>query len=108
MTPAFAHPGRALWTEWFEPLGLTVGQAARALGVTRVTLSRLINGRQGISAEMSIRLGKAFNLAPAYWLEKQMTYDLASLDARALKINRLVSAATTAATLAASTEGTIR
>jgi addiction module HigA family antidote len=59
-----------------EPLGLTVTEAARGLGVSRKTLSALLNGRFGISSEMAIRLSKAFGGSPESWLIQQSQYDL--------------------------------
>ncbi len=54
------HPGRALKYDCIEPLGLTVTEAARILGVARPTLSNIIHGKAGLSPEMAIRLEKAF------------------------------------------------
>lgn len=73
------HPGRVVRQECIEPLGLTVTAAAEGLGVTRKTLSELINGRSGISPEMAIRLSKAFGGSPEMWLGIQMDHDLARL-----------------------------
>lgn len=71
------HPGRSIRDACLEPLGLTVTGGARVLGVTRATLSNLINGRAGISPEMAIRLAKAFGGSPETWLKLQMQHDLA-------------------------------
>lgn len=70
------HPGEVLKSLCLEPLGLTVTQAAEALGVTRKTLSMVINGRAGISPDMAIRLSMAFDTTPESWLNQQMQYDL--------------------------------
>ena len=59
-----------------KPLGLSVTDAAKALGVSRKTLSCIINGRAGISAEMAVRLSLAFNTTSESWLNQQMNYDL--------------------------------
>jgi addiction module HigA family antidote len=59
-----------------EPLGLSVTEAARGLGVTRQALSELVNERTGVSVEMAIRLSKAFGSSPEAWLGMQMAYDL--------------------------------
>lgn len=68
-----AHPGELVK----ERLGrLSVSAAAEHLGVSRVTLSRLINGKAGVSAEMALRLGEAFGTEPELWLKLQMNYDL--------------------------------
>jgi antitoxin HigA-1 len=70
------HPGEVLRELCLEPLGLTVTEAAQALGVSRKTLSALLNGRSGISPEMAIRLSKAFDTSAESWLNQQMQYDL--------------------------------
>ena len=70
------HRGEILKSLCLEPLGLSVTQAAEALGVSRKTLSMVINGRAGISPEMAIRLSMAFDTTPESWLNQQMQYDL--------------------------------
>ncbi len=70
------HPGRIVRQECIEALGLTVTAAAKGLGVTRKTLSELVNGNSGISPEMAIRLSKAFGSSPEVWLGLQLDYDL--------------------------------
>jgi antitoxin HigA-1 len=67
-------------------LGLSITKAAETLGVTRLTLSNLVNGRNGISPEMSIRLAKAFGGSPEVWLGMQMDYDLAQALKKAASI----------------------
>ena len=52
------HPGGFVFRQCIEPLGLTITDAAAALGVTRTTLSELVNGKRGISPEMAVRLSK--------------------------------------------------
>ena len=85
------HPGRVVRQECLEPLGLTVTQAARLLGVTRQALNNLVNGRAGISPEMSIRLSKAFGSSPEVWLGMQLEYDLAEAEKNAdqIKVERV-------------------
>ena len=70
------HPGEVLKGLYLEPLNLTVTEAAQGLQVTRKTLSMLINGRAGISAEMALKLAKAFQTTPESWLEMQQQYSL--------------------------------
>ena len=70
------HPGEILKVLCIEPLGLTVTDTAAALGVSRKTLSAILNGRAGISPEMAIRLAKAFDTTPESWLNQQQQYDL--------------------------------
>lgn len=68
-----APPGDVL-KEYLD--GMTVTEAARKLGVSRVALSRVLNAKAAISAEMAIRLGQALNTAPIFWLNMQSEYDL--------------------------------
>ena len=77
------HPGEIIRDLYIEPLGLTITQAAAGLGVSRKTLSLLLNGHAGISPEMAIRLSKAFGRTPEGWLQLQMQYDLAQINRRA-------------------------
>jgi addiction module HigA family antidote len=70
------HPGQILRTIYLKPLGISQSEAADNLGVTRKTLSMLLNGHQGISAEMALRLGKAFNTTPELWMNMQRDFDL--------------------------------
>ena len=71
-----AHPGEVLKEMYVDPLGLTVTKVAESLGITRKTLSELINGRSGISISMALRLSKAFGTTPELWLNMQQNYDL--------------------------------
>jgi addiction module HigA family antidote len=85
------HPGEILREFCLEPLDISVTAAAEALGVARKTLSAILNGHSGISPEMAIRLGKAFDTSPESWLNQQMQYDLwvAEQHAPKLHIKRL-------------------
>ena len=74
-----AHPGVVVRELCVDPLDLTVTKAAEVLGVTRKTLSALLNGRAGISPEMALRLSKAFGGTVESWLRQQMQYDLAQV-----------------------------
>ena len=76
------HPGEIIRDLYIEPLELTVTQAAAGLGVSRKTLSLLLNGHAGISPEMAVRLSKAFGRTPEGWLQLQMQYDLAQVNQR--------------------------
>ena len=71
------HPGHSIKDACLEPLGLSVTEGAKVLGVARHTLSRLINGQAGISPEMAIRLEKAGWSNADHWLRVQAAYDLA-------------------------------
>ncbi|HEV2989573.1 MAG TPA: HigA family addiction module antitoxin [Candidatus Angelobacter sp.] len=83
------HPGVVVLQECIEPLGLTITQAAEALGVTRNTLSELVNGKRGISPEMAVRLSKVFGGSDEGWLVQQAQYDLAQVRRDQLKLKRL-------------------
>ncbi len=88
------HPGEILKELCLEPLGLSVTEAAEALGVSRKTLSSILNGRAGISPEMAIRLSKAFGTTPESWLNQQSQFDLwqAQQTAGSIKVKRLYAA----------------
>jgi len=71
-----AHPGEVLKELYLEPLGLSVTEAAKGLGVSRKSLSAIINGRYGVSPDMAMRLAKAFGTTADVWLGMQQDYDL--------------------------------
>ena len=73
------HPGRIVRQEYLEPLGLTVTEAARVLGVARQTVNNLVNEKAGISAEMAVRLSKAFGPSPDMWVRLQANYYLSQV-----------------------------
>src|ERR1700761_553131 len=83
------HPGSVVLEECIEPLGLSITDAAKALDVSRVALSELVNGRRGISPEMAVRLSKAFGGNAESWLIQQAQYDLAQVKADRIKVKRL-------------------
>jgi addiction module HigA family antidote len=80
------HPGEVIKELCLQPLGLTVTDAARGLGVSRKTLSALLNGRFGVSPEMAIRLSKAFGGSAESWMIQQVQYDLWQVMQKADKI----------------------
>ena len=86
------HPGGFVLRECIEPLGLSITAAAAALGVTRTTLSELVNERRGISPEMAVRLSKVFGGGAESWLVQQAQYDLAQVRADRWKLKRLEAA----------------
>jgi addiction module HigA family antidote len=88
------HPGEVLRQLCLEPLNLTVTDAARSLGVSRKALSSILNGRAGISPEMSIRLSMAFNTSAESWLNQQLQYDLwhAGKNRKSLHVEKLSAA----------------
>ena len=81
------HPGEILKSLCLEPLGLTVTEAAGALGVSRKTLSSILNGRAGISPEMAVRLSIAFDTTAESWLNQQTQFDLWHAEQRRKKLN---------------------
>ena len=88
------HPGEILCELCLEPLELSVTRAAEALGVSRKTLSAILNGRAGISPEMAIRLSKAFDTSAESWLNQQVQYDLwlAEQNAEDIEVEQLSAA----------------
>jgi antitoxin HigA-1 len=84
------HPGELIREACLKPLGLSVTDAAKGLGVTRKTLSDLLNGHSGVSPEMAIRLEKAGWTTADHWLRLQLQYDLwhAKQRAAAIKVTR--------------------
>jgi addiction module HigA family antidote len=88
------HPGEVLRELCIEPLGVTVTAAAKALGVSRKTLSKILNGGSGISPEMAVRLSIAFDTTAESWLAQQLQYDLwhAERSRKKLRVQRLAAA----------------
>lgn len=87
------HPGEILWDLCIEPLGLTITSVAKSLGISRKTLSEVVNGRAGITPEMAIRLSLAFDTGPEIWLNHQQQYDLwkARNKLKKIKVERLAA-----------------
>ena len=85
------HPGLSVRADCLEPLGLSVTEAAKILGVSRQALNNLIHGQAGISPEMAIRLDKAFGGGADTWLRLQAAYDLAQAEKYAdrIKVRRV-------------------
>jgi addiction module HigA family antidote len=88
------HPGEVLRTLCLEPLNMTVTEVASALGVSRKTLSAILNGRAGISPEMAVRLSLAFDTSAESWLNQQLQYDLwhAEKNRSRLHVSKLTAA----------------
>jgi addiction module HigA family antidote len=84
------HPGRIVRHDCLEPLGLSVTEGAKILGVTRQALNNVVNGKAAISPEMAIRLAKAFGSTAETWLRMQLAYDLAAArkDESKIKVRR--------------------
>ena len=83
------HPGGVVLRQCIQPLGLTITEAAAALGVTRTTLSELVHGKRGISPEMAIRLSKVFGGSAESWLTQQAHYELSQINTDTIKLKRL-------------------
>lgn len=86
------HPGGIVRRQCLEPLGLSVTEAAKGLGITRQALSDLLNEKAGVSVEMAIRLSKAFGSSPEMWLGLQTAYDLAQVSAQSIKVRHFRAA----------------
>jgi len=88
------HPGEILWEFYLEPLQLNITEAAGKLLITRPNLSAIVNKKAGISPLMAVKLSRAFNTTPHYWLNLQAAYDLwqvISKDKTIDKVRSLVS-----------------
>jgi addiction module HigA family antidote len=87
------HPGEVLKELCLDPLGLTVSEAAKALDVSRKTISSIINRRSSITPEMALRLSIAFNTTAESWLMQQVQYDLWRAEQRKkkLRVERLAA-----------------
>ncbi len=88
------HPGEIIKELCLDPLGVSITEAAEALGVSRKTLSSIINGKAGISPEMAVRLSIAFNTSSESWLHQQAQYDLWQVEQhrKELQVKRLSAA----------------
>jgi len=87
------HPGLSVRFDCLEPLGLSIAEGAKALGVTRQALNNLVAGKSGISPEMAVRLDKAFGGGAEAWLGIQLDYDLAQVRLREgdIRVERVTS-----------------
>lgn len=88
-----AHPGEILRELYLKPLGVTITQAAGALGVTRKHISAIVNGHTPVTPEMALRLAKAFATEPEIWVNLQSQYDLWQVRKKAtgIKVKILVT-----------------
>ena len=87
------HPGEIIKALCLEPLGLTITQAAKGLGVSRKSLSAILTGRTRITPEMAVRLSIAFDTTAESWLNQQTQFDLWHAERRRkeLRVARLAS-----------------
>lgn len=70
------HPGEIIKGLWLDPMGVSITDAAHAMGISRKTLSKVINGKGRVTPEMAFRLSRALGSSPESWLGHQATYDL--------------------------------
>jgi len=70
------HPGNIIREDYLKPLAITISEFALALGISRKTLSKILNGRGAITPDMALRLARAFNTTADLWLNLQKNYDL--------------------------------
>jgi addiction module HigA family antidote len=89
------HVGRAIWNAILDPLGLSITKAAQILGVRRATLSDLLNGKSDLTAEMALRIHKAFGPDVDHLLRMQVAYEVAKIRKREneIKVKRYVTKA---------------
>ncbi len=69
-------PGEIIREEYLIPLNLTQDDLAKGINVSRITVNKIINGKQGITADIALRLSKFFNTSPDFWLNLQMAVNL--------------------------------
>ena len=90
------HPGEMLREEFLVPLGLTPGKVAKAAGIPRTRIERIVAEKVGISADTAVRLGRVLGTSAEFWLNLQMRYDLpratAALEGRLEKVRSLRAA----------------
>jgi len=70
------HPGKIIKEDYLEPLSITIKDMSESLGVSRKTLSKIINEKGSITPDMALRLSRAFDTTPIFWLNLQKNYDL--------------------------------
>ena len=85
------HPGEVLQGLWLDPMGISITAAARDLGVSRKTLSKIVNGRGALTPEMAVRLARAFGTSPESWLAHQAAYDLWQLRQVKIRVQKLAA-----------------
>lgn len=74
------HPGKILNELYLKENGLSISKTATNIGMSRQSLSELVNGKNGITAQTALRLAKAFNTSPRYWMNLQIVYDLSKAE----------------------------
>ena len=86
------HPGVMLLEEFIKPLGMTQAELAERIGISRVRLNEIVNGRRGITPSTAMRLGKVFGTTAEFWLNGQIAIDLyrAAHDEREIEAVRAI------------------
>ncbi|RLC00891.1 MAG: addiction module antidote protein, HigA family [Deltaproteobacteria bacterium] len=74
------HPGRIIQEDYLKPLSITIKTMAELVGVSRKTMSKIINGKGSVTPDMALRLSRAFDTTPDLWLNLQKNYDLWSAE----------------------------
>jgi antitoxin HigA-1 len=77
------HPGETIKEDCLAPLGLSVNQLAKALGITAARLNEIVRGRRGVTADTALRLARYFGTSAEFWLNLQSFYDLRMAEIRA-------------------------
>ena len=81
------HPGEVIKGLWLDPMGISITQASKAIGVSRKTLSKIINKKGSIMPEMALRLSIALGSSPESWMGHQVAYDLWHAEQNKDKLN---------------------
>jgi antitoxin HigA-1 len=81
------HPGEIIKGLWLEPMDISITEAAEAMGISRKTLSKIVNGKGSVTPEMAVRLSIALGSSPESWLGHQAAYDLWQIEQQAEKFN---------------------
>ncbi|MBI1294227.1 HigA family addiction module antidote protein [bacterium] len=81
------HPGEIIKGLWLDPMDISITDAAEALGVSRKTLSKIVNGKGSVTPEMAVRLSIALGASPESWLGHQAAYDLWQIEQQQDKLN---------------------
>jgi addiction module HigA family antidote len=76
------HPGETILEDILKPLGMSVNQLAKALGVTAARLNDIVRGRRGVTADTALRLARYLGTSPEFWLGLQLEYDLRTAEAK--------------------------
>ena len=83
------HPGGILKRHYIEPLALSISEIAKDLGVSRKTISKIVNEKGAVTPDMALRLSKAFNTSPELWLNMQTKYDLWMAEQKSAGLDRI-------------------